>query len=109
MRRHGPWTVHSTREAHRDPWVSLTVDEVTRPDGRPGTYSVVAVQPGVSVLAVGGDGTAYLTEEFRYAVGRDSLEVCSGGIDPGEPPIDAARRELREELGIGAADWSDLG
>src|SRR3954462_14665207 len=100
MREHGPWKVLSTREVHRDPWLALTVDDVIRPDGSSGTFSVVHVVPGVSVLALDDDGNAHLTEEFRYAVGRTSLEVVSGARDAAENPLDAARRELKDELGI---------
>ena len=109
MREHGPWKVRSSREVHRDPWVSLTVDDVIRPDGRPGAFCVVDIMPGVCVLAVDDDGTAHLTEEFRYALGRPSLEGVSGGIESGEEPLAAARRELREELGIEAGRWTPLG
>jgi len=109
MKAHGPWKIVATRDVHRDPWMHVTQDQVIRPDGRPGTFSVVRIQAGVSVLALDADGQAYLTEEFRYAVGRPTLEVVSGGINAGEPPADAARRELREELGIEAADWTELG
>jgi ADP-ribose pyrophosphatase len=109
MREHGPWRIRSTRQVHRDPWITLTMDDVIRPDGNPGTFSVVQVKPGVSVLALDEEGFVYLTEEFRYAVGCRSVEVVSGGIDPGEDPLAAARRELKEELGIEAAEWDDLG
>ena len=109
MKEHGPWRIHSTREVYRDPWVGLTVDDVTRPDGSSGTFSVVHVRPGVTVLALDDRGCVYLAEEFRYALGRRSLEAVSGGADPGEAPPATARRELREELGIEAADWTDLG
>src|SRR6202042_3049977 len=51
MRTHGPWTILSSRLVHRDPWVTLTLDDVVRPDGKPGTYTTIAVKPSVSVLA----------------------------------------------------------
>lgn len=108
MREHGPWKVRSSREVHRDPWVSVSVDEVIRPDGKPGTFSVVGIVPGACVLAVDDAGTAHLTEEFRYAVGRPSLEGVSAGTETGEDPLAAARRELREVLGIEAALWTHL-
>src|SRR4051794_27143013 len=109
MREHGPWKIRSTREVYRDAWVSLTVDQVHRPDGEPGTYAVVAVPPGVCVVAIDDHGVAHLTEEFRYAIGRPSIEGAGGGVDEGEDPLAAARRELREELGIEAAGWTPLG
>ncbi len=80
-----------------------------RPDGAPGTHCIVQLLHGVSVLAVDDDGMAHLTEEFHYAVGRATIEVVSGGIEAGEEPLAAAQRELREELGITAGEWIDLG
>jgi len=87
----------------------VTRDEVIRPDGAPGSHCIVRLRPGVSVLAVDDAPTTYLTEEFHYAVGRTTIEAVSGGIDDGEQPERAARRELREELGITAGEWIDLG
>ncbi len=108
MREHGPWKVVGTREVYRDPWMRLTVDDVLAPDGVPGTFSVVEAKAGVSVLALE-DGIVYLAREFRYAIGHESLEVVGGGMEEGEEPLAAARRELQEELGIEAARWTDMG
>jgi ADP-ribose pyrophosphatase len=94
---------------YRDPWIEVTRDEVIRPDGAPGSHAIVRLKPGVTVLAVDAAQTAYLTEEFHYAVGRETIEAVSGGIDENELPDHAARRELAEELGITAAEWIDLG
>jgi len=108
MKPHGPWQILKRHEVYRDPWIVLHQDDVIRPDGQPGTFSVVHVKPGVCVLAVD-NGLVYLTEEFHYGVGRTTVEAVSGGIEPGETPLFTAQRELREELGIRAADWLDLG
>jgi ADP-ribose pyrophosphatase len=89
--------------------MAVARDEVIRPDGAPGTFAVVHIKAGISVLALDDEGFVYLTEEFRYAVGRHTLEVVSGGADAGEDPLAAAQRELKEELGIEAAEWIDLG
>lgn len=107
--QHGPWQIVSRREVYRDPWIQVTRDEVIRPDGAPGSHCIVRLKAGVTVLAVDEAGNAYLTEEFHYAVGRETLEAVSGGIDEGETPEVAARRELQEELGITASEWIDLG
>jgi len=106
---YGPWQILARTEVYRDPWLRVTRDEVLRPDGAPGSHSIVHLKSGVAVLAIDDTGIAYLTEEFHYAVGRVTLEVVSGGIDDGEQAIESAQRELAEELGITAAEWLDLG
>lgn len=109
MVQHGPWIIQSTEEVYTDPWLSVRCDQVTRPDGIPGTHSVVSIKPGVSVLAVDAERNVYLTDEFHYAIGRHSLETVSGGIDDGETSEAAARRELQEELGLLAEELIPLG
>ena len=99
----------SRDEVYRDAWIELVRDVVIRPDGAPGTHCIVRLKPGVSVLALDAEGIVFLTEEFHYGVGRDTLEAVSGGIDAGEEALESARRELREELGITAGRWTDLG
>ena len=108
-RRRGPWTVLTQREVYADPWVRVRRDEVLRPDGQPGSYCVVNLKPGVTVLAIDGESKVWLTEEFHYGVGRTTLECVSGGVEPDEDPAIAARRELSEELGIAASRWTELG
>ncbi len=109
MRPHGPWQIVQSHSIYRDPWIDVRKDDVVRPDGNPGIHSVIRLKPGITVLALDAAGFVYLTEEFHYAVGRLTLEGVSGGIDELEDAPTAARRELREELGIEAARWRDLG
>lgn len=109
MEIHGPWKIVSSQEIYSDPWMDLRLDQVIRPDGKPGTYSTVRLKAGVCVIAVDAHKNVHLTREFHYAVGRVTLEGVSGGIEPGEDPIECARRELREELGIVADTWKELG
>jgi 8-oxo-dGTP pyrophosphatase MutT (NUDIX family) len=108
-RKHGPWTIKATERKYDGELIQLDEDEVTKPDGSEGTYATVRMKDGVSVLAVDEEGTAYFAEEFRYALGRKNVEVVSGGIEEGEELEAAARRELREELGIEAREFVELG
>ena len=54
-------------------------------------------------------GNVYLIKEFKYALEKKCIETVSGGIDEKEKPLEAAKRELREELGIIAEEIIDLG
>lgn len=105
----GPWTIVQRNEVYRDAWMTVRMDNVIRPDGQPGTYSTVRIKPGVCVIPIADDGTCYLTKEFHYAVGRDTIEGISGGIEEGETPEVAAARELEEEVGIVAGRLLPLG
>jgi ADP-ribose pyrophosphatase len=109
MIERGPWKIVQSREIYRDPWIGVRVDDVIRPDGKPGIHSIIDIKPGVCVLALDAEGNVYFTEEFHYAVGRVTLEGVSGGIETGESPLETAQRELREELGIHAGKWRELG
>jgi ADP-ribose pyrophosphatase len=106
---HGPWQILSRSEVYRDAWIELVRDDVIRPDGAPGSHCIVRLKPGVSVLPLDDEGMVHLTEEFHYGVGRTTIEVVSGGIEPDEDPLATAQRELQEELGITAREWLDLG
>jgi ADP-ribose pyrophosphatase len=109
MRDHGPWKIHKSEQMFSDPWFQLFRDQVQRPDGKPGTYTTVHLKAGVCVIAMDDVGNLHLTKEFHYAVGRVTIEGVSGGIESDESPAVAATRELAEELGITAAQWTRLG
>jgi ADP-ribose diphosphatase len=109
MLERGPWKVKISRDVYIDPWIRVQIDDVIRPDGRPGIHSIIHIKPGVCVLAMDEERNVYLTEEFHYAVGRVTIEAVSGGVEMGELPRQAAERELREELGLVAALWTELG
>jgi len=108
-RRNGPWIITGSTPKYTNPWINVTEDEVVRPDGKKGIFGKVIMKNGVSILPLDDQGNVYLTQEFRYALKEQSIEVVSGGIDDGETPLIAAKRELKEELGIEAKEWVDLG
>lgn len=108
-RAHGPWVIEERSTRYTSPFLDLQEDRVTKPDGTPGTYATVDLKAGVAVLPVSDKGDVHLTRQFRYAIGRDSVEVASGAMEEDEEPLLAAQRELREELGLTAERWTELG
>jgi len=109
MKKHGPWTIVGSEQKYKNPWMEVIEDKVIRPDGKSGIYAIAKVKAGVSILPMDDEGFVYLTHEFHYAIGKEDIETVSGGIDRDETPLNAAKRELKEELGIEASEWTDLG
>jgi ADP-ribose pyrophosphatase len=97
------------RLIYQNRWIAVREDQIQWSGGKEASFGVVEMLPGSSILAVDADLQAYLVREFKYAVGRECIEVVSGGFRPEESPLQAAKRELAEELGISAEDWTDLG
>ena len=108
-RKHGAWTIESSERIYADEFAEVWVDEVLKPDGEPGRRMTMRMKPGVAVLALDEEGFAHLVKTFRYAVGKECVEVVQGASEEGEEPDAAARRELKEELGVEAEELTDLG
>ncbi|HEV8489270.1 MAG TPA: NUDIX hydrolase [Candidatus Limnocylindrales bacterium] len=105
-----PWRRRSRRVAYENPWVTVWHDEVTRPDGKPGIYGVVHyANLAVGVVPIDEQDRVVLVGQFRYTLGAYSWEIPEGGVPPDEDPLVGARRELREETGLEAAEWRELG
>jgi len=106
--KHGPWEILDSKKIYKSPWIEVKEDKVLTPDKKKGIYSTVKFNDSVHILPIQ-NNTVYLAEQFRYALGKQSIEVPSGCVDSGEIPIDAAKRELKEELGITAKKITLIG
>lgn len=105
------WPVTSSVDLHRDGWVvALRADQVTTPDGHT-ARRVVMEHPGAAViLAVDDERRVILIWQYRHAAGHKFVELPAGLCDgePGEDPLEVARRELREEVQLQATTWVHL-
>jgi 8-oxo-dGTP pyrophosphatase MutT (NUDIX family) len=100
----------SRRVAYQNPWLTVWHDEITRPDGSDGIYGVVHFENlAVGVLVLDDQDRTVLVGQHRYTLDEVSWEIPEGGVPAGESALQGAQRELREETGLEAATWVELG
>ena len=91
----------STSVAYENPRFRVRHDRLRWPNGHTGDYFVIEGPPFVVIIAER-DGRIALVEQYRYTVDEVTRELPKGGIEAGEAPEDAAKRELLEEVGCAA-------
>ncbi len=102
------FTRRGSRIVYENPWLRFEAHDITHPNGRSGVHGVVVTPPASAVVVLDGDD-AIFTRQARFAVDAVVLEVVKGGAASGETPLETAQREVREEIGVVAARWDDLG
>ena len=80
--------------------VKLRIDTVETTDGRQTTREIVEHADCVAIVAVDANDNILLVKQYRKATDKELLEIPAGGIEPGEDPIAATAREMREETGL---------
>jgi 8-oxo-dGTP pyrophosphatase MutT (NUDIX family) len=107
------WPVIKSTDLHRDDWVVALRSDLIRRPGHPEEEPferLVLEHPGaVIVLAVDAEERVFCLAQYRHPAGRRFVEIPAGLCDSdGEDPLEVARRELREEAKLEAADWTHL-
>ncbi len=98
----------SKREVYRNPWLAVEVHEIVHPTGAHGEHVLILSGRASGVLVVDGN-TFIFASQPRFGAQRQYVEIVKGGADESETAFDCAKRELREELGLEATDWTPLG
>jgi ADP-ribose pyrophosphatase len=89
--------------------VEFNLEEAHLPNGQTVQLEILR-HPGASaVVPLQEDGRVVMIRQYRHAAGGMIYEVPAGRLDPGETPLDCARRELAEEVGREATKWKPLG
>jgi ADP-ribose pyrophosphatase len=102
------WRTLGREYLYESPWCSFRIDDVELPDGARIEYGVLESGGFAAVVPVTSGGDVVLVRQWRQPLGAFTLELPSGGVDAGEEPGYAARRELAEETGYRAESLEHL-
>jgi ADP-ribose pyrophosphatase len=106
-----PWRTRSRKTVlDLSPWLTVETRVVELPDGRViDDWPWVESREFANVVAVTEDGLFLVLRQTKYAVEGPTLGTVGGYLEPGEDPLETAKRELREETGYSAPEWTSLG
>ncbi|NHA08094.1 NUDIX hydrolase [Mucilaginibacter sp. HC2] len=104
-----PWKITSAKNVYDNPWINVTEYRVINPSGNPGIYGKVHFKNiAIGVLPLDDELNTYLVGQFRFPLNQYSWEMPEGGGPEGTDALESAKRELLEETGLKAAQWTEI-
>ena len=103
-----PWQTLSSQEIYQNSWIQLTEHQVINPSGGRGIYGVVHFKNAAVGVVPYENGYIWMVGQYRYPLDRYSWEIPEGGAPEGENPLATAKRELQEETGLVAEQYTPL-
>lgn len=105
----GGWKVKNSNVVYENPWIKISHEDVITPKGTDGIYGVVHFKNiAIGIVPIDDEGNTWLVKQSRYTLNQYTWEIPEGGCPKNEEPINAAKRELEEEVGLKANDWREL-
>lgn len=109
MMESNPWKINAEKLVYQNPWISLTEYDVINPNRGKGIYGKVHFKNiAVGVIVLDENHHTYLVGQYRFTLNAYSWEMPEGGCLVGSEPLDSAKRELLEETGLIAEEWTEL-
>lgn len=104
-----PWKITSEKNVYDNPWINVTEYQVINPSGNPGIYGQVHFKnTAIGVIPLDDELNTYLVGQFRFPLNQYSWEIPEGGGPEGTDPLESAKRELLEETGLKANQWTEI-
>lgn len=104
-----PWQITGEQPVYDNKWINVTEYQVINPSGNPGIYGKVHFKNrAIGVVPLDAELNTYLVGQFRFVLNAYSWEMPEGGGPLDEEPPEAAKRELLEETGLKAGEWTEL-
>lgn len=102
-----PWKILSRQEVYETPWIRVTHHDVITPGGKKGVYGTVHFKNlAIGILPLDENNNTWIVGQYRFPVGHYTWEIPEGGGPVGDDPLESAKRELMEETGIMAEEWT---
>lgn len=106
---HNPWQIISFKEVYDNKWIQLTEYDVINPNGGKGIYGKVHFKNlAIGILPLDEHLNTWLVGQYRFTINQYSWEIPEGGGTMDDTPLASAQRELLEETGLVAKDWTEL-
>ena len=104
-----PWRIISSHEMYDNKWINVTEYDVINPSGGKGIYGKVHFKNlAIGVMVLDDEMNTWLVGQYRFVLDQYSWEIPEGGGPLGIDPLESAKRELIEETGLIAHEWSEL-
>jgi 8-oxo-dGTP pyrophosphatase MutT (NUDIX family) len=104
-----PWKVLGEKKIYENPWIKVNEYDVLNPSGGKGIYGKVFFKAiATGALPLDEELNTYLVGQYRFTIDQYSWEIPEGGGKFGVDPVESAKRELLEETGLVAAEWTQL-
>src|SRR6478609_8881922 len=105
-----PWTTLSKQHVYENPWILVEEHQVINPAGGNGIYGKVHFKnKAIGIVALDNENNTWLVGQFRYPLNEWSWEIPEGGGPLESDVLASAKRELKEETGLTASHWSQVG
>ena len=104
-----PWTTISKKDVYDNPWIKVEEHQVITPTQKKGIYGkVIFKNLAIGILPLDENENTWLVGQYRYTVDEYAWEIPMGGGPIDQTPLESAKRELKEETGLQANEWTEL-